>query len=63
MDAAQGFRYGSRKIEFVLPAELLEKVEGDDIIFSVLTDRIGTHGGVIRYKDGGDHHYISQQDG
>ena len=30
------------KIEFVLPAELLEKVEGDDIIFSVLTDRIGT---------------------
>ena len=40
------------KIEFVLPAELLEKVEGDDIIFSVLTDRIGTHGGVIRYKDG-----------
>ena len=40
------------KIEFVLPAELLEKVEGDDIIFSVLTDRIGTHGGVIHYKDG-----------
>ena len=27
-------------------------MEGDDIIFSVLTDRIGTHGGVIHYKDG-----------
>lgn len=40
------------KIEFVLPAELLENVEGEDIIFSVLTDRIGTHGGVIRYEDG-----------
>ena len=40
------------KIEFVLPAELVERVEGEDIVFSVLTDRIGTHGGVIRYEDG-----------
>lgn len=40
------------KIEFVIPAELMENVEGEDIIFSVLTDRIGTHGGVIRYENG-----------
>ena len=40
------------KIEFVIPAELVESVEGEDTIFSVLTDRIGTRGGVIRYEGG-----------
>lgn len=40
------------KIEFVIPAELVEKLEGKDTLFNVLTDRVGTHGGVIRYEDG-----------
>lgn len=40
------------KIEFYFPAEYLEKVEGKDILFSVLTDRVGPRGGVIRYENG-----------
>lgn len=40
------------KIEFVIPAELVEKIEGKDILFNVLTDRIGTRGGVNRYENG-----------
>lgn len=40
------------KIEFVIPAELVEKIEGKDILFNVLTDRVGTRGSVIRYENG-----------
>lgn len=40
------------KIEFVIPAELVEKIEGKDVLFNVLTDRVGTRGSVIRYENG-----------
>jgi len=38
-------------IEFVVPTELVQKVQGQDTIFALLTDRLGTRGGVVR-RDG-----------
>lgn len=38
-------------IEFVVPAELVQKVQGQDTLFAVLTDRLGTRGGVVKRED------------
>lgn len=37
-------------IEFVVPAELVQKVQGQDTIFALLTDRLGTRGGVVKHE-------------
>ena len=38
-------------VEFVVPAEFVQKVQGQDTIFALLTDRLGTRGGVVK-RDG-----------
>lgn len=38
-------------IEFVMPEELVEKLQGKDTLVNVLTDRVGSRGGVLRVED------------
>ena len=38
-------------VEFVVPAELVQKVQGQDTIFALLTDRLGTRGGVVKREE------------
>ena len=38
-------------VEFVVPAEFVQKVQGQDTIFALLTDRLGTRGGVVKREE------------
>ena len=39
-------------IEFVVPEELVERLQGKNTLVNVLTDRVGSRGGVLRVEDG-----------